>query len=77
MSVQTGLLPIQPVILPVTIDTMLKNGLNISDGLNFVTCEQTFKILYLLLICSFLIFLTLSSFSSCFLALQKVISSNH
>ena len=35
--------PIQPVIQPVTIDTMLNsNGLDISDGLNFVTCEQTF-----------------------------------
>ena len=33
---------IQPVIHPITIDTMLNNnGLNISDELNFVTCEQT------------------------------------
>ena len=38
--------PIQPIIQPVTIDTMLKNnGVNIGDGLIFVTCEQTF-ILY-------------------------------
>ena len=34
--------PVEPVIQPVTIDTMLNNnGLNIGDGLNFVTCEQT------------------------------------
>ena len=34
--------PSQSVIQPVTIDTMLNNnGLNISDELNFVTCEQT------------------------------------
>ena len=33
---------IQPVIQPVTIDTMLNNnGLNIGDELIFVTCEQT------------------------------------
>ena len=32
---------IQPVIHPITIDTMVNNnGLNISDELNFVTCEQ-------------------------------------
>ena len=31
-----------PIIQHVTIDTMLNNnGLNIGDGLNFVTCEQT------------------------------------
>ena len=37
--------PIQPVYQPATIDTMLNNnGLNISDGLNFVTCEQTFSV---------------------------------
>ena len=30
-------------ILPITIDTMLNNnGLNLGDGLNFITCEQTF-----------------------------------
>ena len=35
--------PIEPVIQPVTIDTMLNNnGMNLGDGLNFVTCEQTF-----------------------------------
>ena len=34
--------PIQPIIQPVTFDTMLNNnGLNIGDGLYFVTCEQT------------------------------------
>ena len=34
--------PIQPVIQPVTIDTMLNNiRPNIVDGLNFDTCEQT------------------------------------
>ena len=33
---------LQPVIQTVTIDIMLNNnGLNIGDGLNFVTCEQT------------------------------------
>ena len=38
--------PIQPIIQPVTIDTMLnKNGLNIGDELNFVTCEQTINLL--------------------------------
>ena len=39
--------------------------------------EKKVMLLYLLLICSFLIFLTLSSFSFCFLALQKIISKNH
>ena len=39
-----GLSPIQPVIQPLTIDTMLNNKeLNIGDGLNFVMCQQTFK----------------------------------
>ena len=34
--------PIQPVIQPVTINTMLNNnGLNIGNGLNFITCGQT------------------------------------
>ena len=34
--------PIQPVIQPVTINTMLNNnGPNIGDGLNFVTCERS------------------------------------
>ena len=34
--------PIQPIFQPVAIDTMLNNnGLNIGDGLNFVTCERT------------------------------------
>ena len=38
----------QPVIQPVTIDTMLNNdGPNIGDRLNFVMCEQTFKDLFL------------------------------
>ena len=33
--------PIYPDIQTVTIDTMLSNnGLNIGDGVNFVTCEQ-------------------------------------
>ena len=33
--------PIQVVIQPITIDTMLNNNeLNIGDGLNFITCEQ-------------------------------------
>ena len=35
--------PILSEIQPITIDTMLNNnGLNIGDGLNFVTFEQTF-----------------------------------
>ena len=35
---------IQPIIQPVTIDTMLNNnGLNIGDGLNFVTCGRSFN----------------------------------
>ena len=38
-----GQLPI-PFIQPVTIDTMLKNELNIGDGLNFVTSEYTFMV---------------------------------
>ena len=41
--------PIQPVIQPVTINTMLaNNGLNIPrySGLNFVTCEQTFRLYF-------------------------------
>ena len=34
--------PIQPVIQPITIDTMLNsNRLNIGDGLNFVTCGRS------------------------------------
>ena len=34
--------PIQAIIQPITIDTMLNNnGLNFGDGLNFITCEQT------------------------------------
>ena len=38
--------PIQSVIQPITIDTMLdKNGLNFGDRLNFVTCKQTFSIM--------------------------------
>ena len=37
--------PIQPVIQLVTIDTMLNSsGLNIGDGLNFVTHEQTLRV---------------------------------
>ena len=37
--------PIPPVIQPVTIDTMLNNNrMNIDDGLNLVTCEQTFDL---------------------------------
>ena len=36
--------PIQLVVQPVTIVTMLNNeGLNIGVRLNFVTCEQTFS----------------------------------
>ena len=36
---------ILPVIQPVTINTMLyNNGLNNSDGLNFVRCERSFTI---------------------------------
>ena len=35
--------PIQPVVQPITTDTMLSNnGLSIDDGLTIVTCEQTF-----------------------------------
>ena len=34
--------PFQPIIQPVTIETMLNNNvLNIGDSINFVTCEQT------------------------------------
>ena len=34
-----------PIIQRITIDTMLNNnGLNIGDGLNFVTCEQTLMV---------------------------------
>ena len=37
--------PIQLVIQSVSIDTMLNsNGLNIDDGLNFVTYEQTLNV---------------------------------
>ena len=40
--------PIQPIIQPITIDTMLNmlnnNGPNIGDGLNFVTREWTLSI---------------------------------
>ena len=37
--------PIQPIIPPVTINTMLNNNrLDIIDRLNFVTCEPTFTI---------------------------------
>ena len=37
--------PIQPIIQPLIIGTMLdNNGLNIGERLNFVTCEQTFKL---------------------------------
>ena len=33
--------PIQPIIQPVTFDTMLNNnGLNVGDGLYFVTYKQ-------------------------------------
>ena len=36
--------PIQSIIQPVTIDTMLNNnGMNIGDRFNFVTCEHTLK----------------------------------
>ena len=43
---QMVLSPIQSVIQPITIDTMLNNkGLNFGDGLNFVTCKQTFSIM--------------------------------
>ena len=37
--------PIQPVYQSIAIDTMLNNnGLNIGDGLNFVTFEQTLSV---------------------------------
>ena len=37
--------PVLSKIQPATIDTMLNhNGLNVGDLLNFVTCEQTFKL---------------------------------
>ena len=36
--------PIQPVIQPIPIETMLNNkGLNIGDGLNFITCEGSLR----------------------------------
>ena len=41
-----GLSPIQSIIQTITIDAMLNsNGLNFGDGLNFVTCKQTFSIM--------------------------------
>ena len=41
---QNGERPIQPIIQPVTIDTH-NNSPNTGDGLNFITCEQTFTLL--------------------------------
>ena len=42
---------IQPIIQPIAIGTMLNNnGLNISDELNFITCEQTLNCKIMLLV---------------------------
>ena len=40
--VQMGMSPTEPIIQSATTDAMLNNnGLNISDRLNFVTCERS------------------------------------